>query len=58
MSGRKKTYQVELTQAQQEQLQQLVKARKSPPSLAKRAKALVICANKPDWTDHIQHHQY
>jgi len=26
-------------------------ARKSPQSLAKRAKALVICANNPDWTD-------
>jgi transposase len=51
MSGRRKTYQVELSQAQQEQLQQLAAARKSPQSLAKRAKALVICANNPDWTD-------
>ncbi len=51
MSGRPKTYSVELTQAEVLQLQQVVAARKSPQSLAKRAKAILECAAHRDWDD-------
>lgn len=51
MSGRHKTYRVELTETESKQLQQLVAARKSPQSVAKRAKVLLNSAKHPDWTD-------
>lgn len=51
MSGRHKTYSVELTQTEARQLQQLVDARKSPQSIAKRAKVILKGAEYPDWTD-------
>lgn len=51
MSGRQKTYRVELTQTESEQLQQVVAARKSGQSEAKRAKVVLKSAEHPDWTD-------
>lgn len=51
MSGRQKTYSVELTQTEFRQLQQLVNARKSPQSQAKRAKIILTSTEHPDWTD-------
>lgn len=51
MSGRRKTYQVELTQVEKIQLQQLVAARKSPQSLSKRAKVILQCASEPERND-------
>lgn len=41
MIGRHKTYRVELTQAESKQLQQIVAARKSCQSEAKRAKIIL-----------------
>jgi hypothetical protein len=51
MSGRRKTYFVKLTEAETVKLEQLVAARKSPQSLAKRAKVTLCCAAHPDWSD-------
>lgn len=51
MSGRQKTYRVELTEDEFRQFQQLVTARKSSQSEAKRAKILLKSAQQPDWTD-------
>lgn len=51
MSGRQKTYRVELTETESKQLQQLVASRKSPQSEAQRAKVVLKSAEHPDWTD-------
>ena len=51
MSGRPKNYFVELTESETLKLQQLVAARKTPQSLAKRAKAILCCATQPNWSD-------
>lgn len=51
MGGRQKTYRVELTETESKQLQQLVAARKSFQSEAKRAKIVLTSAQHPDWTD-------
>lgn len=51
MSGRHKAYSVELTEAESRQLQQLVSARRSPQSIAKRAKVILKSSEHPEWTD-------
>ena len=51
MSGRPKTYSVKLTEAETVKLEQLVAARKSPQSLAKRVPVTLCCAAHPDWSD-------
>ena len=51
MSGRHKTYKVELTETESRQLQQLVAARKSSQSIALRAKVILKSAEHPNWTD-------
>lgn len=51
MRGRQKTYKVELTDIESKQLQQLVAARKSPQSKAKRALLILTSAEHPDWAD-------
>ncbi|MGH2414383.1 MAG: IS630 family transposase [Microcystaceae cyanobacterium] len=51
MKGRPKTYSIKLTEAETVKLEQMVAARKSPQSLAKRAKVALCCAAHPDWSD-------
>lgn len=51
MSGRQKTYRVELTETESRQLQELVAARKSSQSEARRAKIVLTSVQHPDWTD-------
>ena len=51
MSGRHKTYKVELTETESKQLRQVVAARKSSQSEAKRAKVILQSAEHPEWTD-------
>lgn len=51
MSGRQKTYRVELTETESRQLQQVVASRKSSQSEAQRAKVVILSAEKSDWTD-------
>ena len=51
MSGRQKTYKVELTETELKQLQQVVASRKSSQSEAQRAKVVLESAQQPEWTD-------
>lgn len=51
MIGRHKAYKIELTEAESQQLQQVVASRKSAQSEAKRAKVVLSSAEHPDWTD-------
>lgn len=51
MSGRQKTYKIELTETESKQLQQVVASRKSPQSEAKRARVVLQSAEHLDWTD-------
>jgi transposase len=49
MRGRKTIYPITLTDEQKKQLHQLVKARNTPQGKARRAKAILLAAEHPEW---------
>ena len=51
MRGRKKSYVVQLDEAEAAQLRRVVASRKSPQSEVLRAKVILTCGEHPDWTD-------
>jgi transposase len=54
MRGRKTIYPIALADQEKKRLQQLVKARKTPQGKARRAQAILLAAEHPDWkNEHI-----
>jgi hypothetical protein len=51
MRGRKKTYTVDLSETDYQTLQSLARAQTQPYRDVQRARALVACADHPDWSD-------
>jgi hypothetical protein len=51
MTGRKKSYQVEVDEKQRKFLNEVVAARKSPHAEVQRARIVLICADHADWSD-------
>jgi transposase len=51
MCGRKKTYTVDLSEPEYQMLQSLARSQTQPYRDVQRARALVACADHPDWSD-------